>query len=81
MPDDIYPMPETDHGKAIAAGMTKVSAAENETFSARIEAINASLDDARSHDVLLICAYVLSEVAQRVAKIVRANSRPIFSRL
>jgi hypothetical protein len=60
MPDDIHPASETDHGKAIAAAMAKVSDAGSDAFGARLEAIDAIIQGASRYDVMALCAYALS---------------------
>jgi hypothetical protein len=46
--------------KTVATAKAKVAKAENEAFTARLEAIDAILQDAAPHDVLALCA--LAEV-------------------
>jgi hypothetical protein len=62
MPNHNATAPETAHGATIVAGMAKVSAAKEETFSARLGAFDAIMDDASSHDVMHLCAHALSTV-------------------
>jgi hypothetical protein len=52
-----------DFKKAIATAKAKVTKAEREAFGARLEAIDAILQDAPLHDVLTLCARALAEVA------------------
>jgi hypothetical protein len=49
--------------KTIATAKAKVAKAENEAFAARLEAIDAILQDAAPHDVMTLCARALAEVA------------------
>ena len=49
--------------KTVATAKAKVAKAENEAFAARLEAIDAILQDASPHDVLALCARALAEVA------------------
>ena len=48
--------------KTVATAKAKVAKAENEAFTARLEAIDAILQDASPHDVLTLCARALAEV-------------------
>ena len=48
--------------KAIATAKAKVAKAENEAFAARLEAIDAILQDASPHDVLTLRARALADV-------------------
>jgi hypothetical protein len=49
--------------KTIATAKAKVAKAEIEAFTARAEAMVAILQDAPPHDVLVLCARALAEVA------------------
>jgi len=49
--------------KTIATAKAKVAKAESEAFKARLEALDAILQDAAPHDVLTLCARALAEVA------------------
>jgi hypothetical protein len=51
-----------DFKKTVATAKAKVAKAEIEAFTARLEAIDAILQDASSHDVLTLCARALAEV-------------------
>ena len=48
--------------KKTIATKAKVAKAENEAFKARLEAIDAILQDASPHDALTLCARALAEV-------------------
>jgi hypothetical protein len=48
--------------KAIATPKAKVAKAEIDAFAARMEAIDAILQDAAPHDVLTLCARALADV-------------------
>jgi hypothetical protein len=48
--------------KTVATAKAKVTKAEIEAFAARMEAIDAILQDASPHDVLTLCARALAEV-------------------
>ena len=52
-----------DFKKTIATAKAKVAKAELEAFTARAEAMVAILQDAPPHDVLMLCARALAEVA------------------
>ena len=52
-----------DFKKTIATARAKIAKAEIEAFKARLEALDAILQDAAPHDVLTLCARALSEVA------------------
>ena len=52
-----------DFKKTIATAKAKVAKAEIEAFTARSEAMVAILQDASPHDVLMLCARALAEVA------------------
>ena len=52
-----------DFKKTLATAKAKVAKAELEAFTARAEAMVAILQDAPLHDVLMLCARALSEVA------------------
>ena len=49
--------------KTIATAKAKVAEAELEAFAARLEAIDAILEDATPHDVLTLCAHALAAAA------------------
>jgi hypothetical protein len=49
--------------KTVATAKAKVAKAENEAFTARLEAIDDILRDASPDDVLALCARALAEVA------------------
>ena len=49
--------------KTIATAKAKVAKAENEAFAARLEAIDAILQDAAPHDVLTLCVHAIATVA------------------
>ena len=49
--------------KTIATAKAKVAKAEIEAFTARLEAIDAILQDASPHEVLTLCARALADVA------------------
>jgi len=51
-----------DFKKILATAKAKVTKAETEAFAARLEAINAILQDAAPYDVLALCARALAEV-------------------
>jgi hypothetical protein len=51
-----------DFKKTIATAKAKVAKAETEAFNARLEAIDAILQDASPADVLTLCARALAEV-------------------
>lgn len=48
--------------KVIATAKTKVAAAETKAFMARLEALEAILQNASPHDVLMLCAHALAQV-------------------
>ena len=48
--------------KTVATAKAKVAKAESEAFAARLEAIDAILQDASPDDVLTLCARALAEV-------------------
>jgi hypothetical protein len=52
-----------DFKNTIAIAKAKVAKAEIEAFTARAEAMVAILQDAPPHDVLVLCARALAEVA------------------
>jgi hypothetical protein len=52
-----------DFKKTIATAKAKIAKAELEAFTARAEAMVAILQDASPHDVLMLCARALAEVA------------------
>jgi hypothetical protein len=52
----------TSFQKTIATAKAKVAEAETKAFMARLEAIDAILEGAAPHDVLMLCAHVLAEV-------------------
>ena len=49
--------------KTVATAKAKVADAETKAFMARRESIDAILQDAPVHDVLMLCAHALAEVA------------------
>jgi hypothetical protein len=49
--------------KIIASAKAKVADAETKAFMARLEAIDAILQDALPHDVMMLCAHALAAVA------------------
>jgi hypothetical protein len=49
--------------KTISTAKAKVAAAETRAFMARLEAIDAILQDAAPHDVAMLCAHALAAVA------------------
>jgi hypothetical protein len=51
-----------DFKKTIATAKAKVADAETKAFMARLEAIDAILQDAAPHDVLTLCAHALAAV-------------------
>jgi hypothetical protein len=51
-----------DHKKTVATAKAKVADAETKAFIARLEAIEAILQDAAPHDVLTLCAKALAAV-------------------
>jgi hypothetical protein len=52
-----------DFKKTIATAKAKVAKAESLAFAARLEAMDAILQDASPHDVMTLCARALAEVA------------------
>jgi hypothetical protein len=52
-----------DFKKALATAQAKIAKAEIEAFTARAEAMVEILQDASPHDVLMLCARALAEVA------------------
>ena len=52
-----------DFKKTLATAKAKVAKAEVEAFTARAEAMVEILQDASPHDVLMLCARALAEVA------------------
>ena len=52
-----------DHKKTVATAKAKVADAETKAFIARLEAIEAILQDAAPDAVLSLCARTLAEVA------------------
>lgn len=48
--------------KTVADARAKIAKAEIEAFKARLEAIDAILQDATPHDVLTLCAHALASV-------------------
>ena len=52
----------TKFKKVIATAEAKVAKAEAEAFAARLEAIEAILQNASEYDVLMLCARVLATV-------------------
>jgi hypothetical protein len=52
-----------DFKKTIATAKAKVAKAESMAFAARLEAIDAILQDAPPHDVLTLCVHALTAVA------------------
>ena len=51
-----------DFKKTITTAKAKIAKAEIEAFTARLEAIDAILQDASPHDVLTLCARALADV-------------------
>jgi hypothetical protein len=49
-----------DFTKLIADARTKVARAKTAVFMARLEAIDAILEDAEPYDVLMVCAHALA---------------------
>jgi hypothetical protein len=49
--------------KTIATARAKVSDAETKAFAARLEAMDAILQDAPSHDVMTLCVHAIAAVA------------------
>ena len=49
--------------KTIATAKAKVADAETKAFMARLEGIDTILEGAAPHDVLMLCAHALAEVA------------------
>ena len=49
--------------KTVATAKAKVAKAESLAFAARLEAIDAILQDAPPHDVLSLCVHAIAEVA------------------
>ena len=49
--------------KTIATARAKVAAADAKAFQARFEAIEAILEGANPHDVMMLCAHALAAVA------------------
>ena len=49
--------------KTVATAKAKVAKADAEAFAARLEAIDAILQDAPPHDVLTLCVHAIAEVA------------------
>ena len=49
--------------KTIATARAKVAAADAKAFQARFEAIEAILQGASPHDVMMLCAHALAAVA------------------
>src|SRR5271169_1816293 len=52
-----------DFKKTVATAKAKVAKAESLAFAARLEAIDAILQDASPHDVLSLCVHAIAEVA------------------
>ena len=52
-----------DFKKIVATARAKVAKAEMEAFGARLEAIDAVLQDAAPHDVLTLCVHAIAAVA------------------
>jgi hypothetical protein len=52
-----------DFKKTVATAKAKLADAETKAFTARLEAIDAILQGAPPHDVLMVCAHALAEVA------------------
>jgi hypothetical protein len=52
-----------DFKKTVATAKAKVAKAESLAFAARLEAIEAILQDAPPHDVMTLCVHALAEVA------------------
>jgi hypothetical protein len=52
-----------DFKKTVATAKAKVAKAESLAFAARLEAIEAILQDAPPHDVLTLCVHSLAEIA------------------
>jgi hypothetical protein len=48
--------------KTVATAKAKVAKAESLAFAARLEAIDAILQDASPHDVLMLCAHALADI-------------------
>jgi hypothetical protein len=53
----------TNFKKTIAAARAKVAEADAKAFQARFEAIEAILQGAAPHDVMMLCAHALAAVA------------------
>jgi hypothetical protein len=53
----------TSFKKLIADAKAKVADAETNAFMARLEAIDAILEGAAPHDVMMLCAHALASVA------------------
>jgi hypothetical protein len=49
--------------KTVATAKAKVAKAESLAFAARLEAIDAILQDATPHDVLTLCVHAIAAVA------------------
>lgn len=49
--------------KTIASAKGKIAKAETEAFMARLEAIDAILQGAQPHDVMMLCAQALASAA------------------
>ena len=52
-----------DFKKTIATAKEKVAKAESLAFAARLEAMDAILQDASPHDVLTLCVHAIAAVA------------------
>ena len=53
----------TDFKRTVATAKANVADAETKAFMARLEAIEAILQGATSHDVVALCAHALAAVA------------------
>jgi hypothetical protein len=52
-----------NHKKTVATAKAKIADAEAKAFMARLEALEAILDGAAPHDVMMLCAQALAAVA------------------
>jgi deoxyxylulose-5-phosphate synthase len=67
--------------KTIATAKAKVAKAENEAFAARLEAIDAILQDAAPDDVLTLCAHALADVVPNCCEAHQGEFKAEFLRV